>query len=36
MPGDGYVAVRCYFKTSTAAYGSADCGRKRLMVNFVG
>jgi hypothetical protein len=24
LPADGYVTVRRYLKTSTAAYGSAD------------
>ena len=26
----------CYLNAATVAYGSADCGRKRLIVNFVG
>lgn len=34
-PG-GLGSLRVHLNTSTLAYGSADCGRNRLMVNFVG
>jgi hypothetical protein len=36
VPTNGAVLSWCYLNAATVAYGSADWGRKRLIVNCVG